>query len=532
MKANYSSRFEIEGRATSAGFRLVRVCCGSTVVYVPFDAVSFDNKTLDRHLSWAGLMTTGPERTDLLARISQLHDFPPVRGAERSGWHDTAFVFEDGEICLPESDSAPFEILFTPRSVRQCRGTAEEWNERIGRYLIDNPFLMFSAMVAFVGPLLALVDRSTNILFELAGASSCGKSKALQIAASIWGRSSGRPSERYWKTCNGTVNAIEDTVRGHQDALLCLDELQLLAAGESDKVRGKTVGELIFRLSEGETKGRLGEPVFDFNLATLFTANQRVRDLVGGTRSDVADAIEVRLCTLPIDADRPYGIIDHVPERFTGSRQFIDFLVRQTEEVYGSPSRQFMRRLTAARANDEPKLRQRIRREMKAFYDQLGIDPNDGLRGRAVEAFGLTSIAGRMAKHWGALPKGFDPTAIAIECYKRHALASSREASAVDVVRAYAARTAIIDLDKGFPELTDAELRAAPGFTKTCKGVRCLLVMSDNIEKLFPAFGKRKNAADIGNLLMPEPGGGRNTVKERLSVDPKKWRVYRFRLAS
>ena len=53
---------------------------------------------------------------------------------------------------------------------------------------------------------------------------------------------------------------------------------------------------------------------------------------------------------------------------------------------------------------------------VKQFYEQVGIDPSDGIRGRAAETFALVAIAGALAVKFKVLPESYEPYKVAQEC--------------------------------------------------------------------------------------------------------------------
>jgi putative DNA primase/helicase len=168
-----------------------------------------------------------------------------VRIVDRVGWHGRAYVLpretlgdDGGERILFQSE-APTDGTFDQR------GTLAQWQELIGRHVRGNSRLtFFAASCAFAGPLLAWAAGTDGGGFHLVGDSSCGKTTALRVAASVWG---GRDYLQRWRA---TDNGIEAMAAQHSDGLLCLDELAQLDP--------KVAGESAYMLANGQGKSRAG----------------------------------------------------------------------------------------------------------------------------------------------------------------------------------------------------------------------------------------------------------------------------------
>ncbi len=172
---------------------------------------------------------------------------PPelVHVTRRLGWHGSSFV-------LPEPDPtlAPGLVLQTERldvlpPLREA-GTLAEWQSEIGALAVGNSRLILAICAAFAAPLLDLVGAEGGG-FHLRGASSCGKTTAAWVAASVWGGSSD-DRIRWIRSWRATANALEAVAAAHSDLLLVLDEI-----GEASP---ETVAEAAYMLANGSGKGR------------------------------------------------------------------------------------------------------------------------------------------------------------------------------------------------------------------------------------------------------------------------------------
>jgi putative DNA primase/helicase len=134
----------------------------------------------------------------------------------------------------------------------QHQGTLAQWQTFVAAPCKGSPILVFSACVAFAGPLLRFAGLDCGA-FHLYGASSKGKTTALQVPASAWG-SGADPAisqDSYIGRWNTTGNALEATAAAHNDMLLALDEM-----GTCD---ARDFGKVIYDLFGGKGKSCLNK---------------------------------------------------------------------------------------------------------------------------------------------------------------------------------------------------------------------------------------------------------------------------------
>lgn len=123
----------------------------------------------------------------------------------------------------------------------RIRREAQDWADRIGRLCAGTSRLVFAVACAFAGPLLRPVGMESGG-FHLRGDSSCSKTTALRLAASVCG---GQNYMQRWRT---TDNALEAIAAQHCDSLLILDE--------PVQVEGKVADECAHMLANEQSKAR------------------------------------------------------------------------------------------------------------------------------------------------------------------------------------------------------------------------------------------------------------------------------------
>jgi putative DNA primase/helicase len=160
---------------------------------------------------------SGRARSLLGEYLSQARPPQTARSVERVGWHDRVFVMPESTI----GDAAEpvfFQCETTAGHIYRERAELSAWRSDIADLCRSNSRLLFAVSAAFAGPLLHWAgDESGG--FNLRGPSSCGKTTALRVAASVWG---GPSYVRRWRA---TDNALEAIATQHSDSLLVLDEL-------------------------------------------------------------------------------------------------------------------------------------------------------------------------------------------------------------------------------------------------------------------------------------------------------------------
>ena len=105
---------------------------------------------------------------------------------------------------------------------------------------------------------------------------------------------------------------------------------------------------------------------------------------------------EVRVLDIPADPGAGFGLFDHLPEGMDGAA-FSSMLNRASSEVYGTPSRAFVKWLCANTEKAITAARQ-IQEQMLA---ELVPPDADGQVKRAAGRFALVAVAGELATHAG-----------------------------------------------------------------------------------------------------------------------------------
>lgn len=164
------------------------------------------------------------------------------------------------------------------------------------------------------------------------GNSSMGKTTALKIAASVWGRPT---YMQRWRT---TDNALESTAVQHCDGLLILDEI--------GQVDGRVVGDCAYLLANEQEKGRatrggLTRKRRTWRLLFLSSGEKSMADHMAEAGKRAMAGQEVRMVDVPLDAGAGMGGIECV-HGFEGAGALTEAITKAAAKHYGTAGRAWL----------------------------------------------------------------------------------------------------------------------------------------------------------------------------------------------
>lgn len=358
---------------------------------------------------WAGRlrdmglhMAPGTKARNLLARYIDTRNPPDrVTCTDRVGWHGAGvYVLPTGCIAAPapstseaagEGDqAAPRRFVFQSEAgmdnTFHRKGELADWQREVAARAAGNSRLVFAISAALAGPLLHLAKLESGG-FHFRGASSQGKTTALRVAASVFGRPS---FMQRWRT---TDNALEAIAVQHCDSLLILDEF-----GQLDP---KVAGECAYLLANEQEKGRgtragLARRRRTWRLLFLSSGEVGLSDHMAEAGKRTRAGQEVRMVDIPLDAGLGMGGLEQT-HGAESPGAFVEQLTRSAATHYGTAGRALIEWAAAHFAELPGQLREQIERHRDDFTPTHAAEQ---VR-RVATRFALVAAAGELASGAG-----------------------------------------------------------------------------------------------------------------------------------
>ena len=324
-----------------------------------------------------------------------------LRCVTRTGWHQadgaSVFVLPGGEAfgrgaadVILQADHASADAAY------RAGGNLAGWQAEVAALAVGNDRLALFLAAGFAGPLLEVLGEPSGGL-HLVGDSRTGKSTAVTVAASVWGKPTADAQLRAWR---GTANGLEGTAAETSDALLILDEM-----GQAD---AREVADVVYMLANESGKQRAtrtGTARSRQSWRTLFlsTGEITLAQKMGEAGKKAMAGLEVRLVNLPADAGAGMGVFQNLHGRATAGA-FADELRTSAREHHGTAARKFLARLARARATNEAELRATLDALRAAFLAKQAPAGASGQVRSVAGRFALIGAAGELARDYGVLP--------------------------------------------------------------------------------------------------------------------------------
>nr|WP_298377697.1 DUF927 domain-containing protein [uncultured Halomonas sp.] len=306
-----------------------------------------------------------------------------IIAATTTGWHDNAAAF-----VLPHRTLGNQDYAFSAEAMRssyfETRGSLDGWRREVAGRAQGNPILIFCLCVALAGPLIwpAKQQSSGGLGFNLRGASSRGKTTALQAAASVWG------SPMFMRPWSATGNGIEALAASQNDTCMILDELSQASPFEA--------GSMVYMVANGAGKQRAARTggIRDaqyWRLMLLSSGERTLASHLSEAGKTVKPGQDARLLDIPATG-RDYGAFDD-PQGMPPS-DFANAIKAASAEHHGHAGTAFISHLL------------KCEQDLPGVYSDMMADPafsaeTDGVASRAAGAFGLLAMAGELATEAG-----------------------------------------------------------------------------------------------------------------------------------
>lgn len=174
---------------------------------------------------------------------------------KKPGWIANGRAFFTGSklIASSEIDADTFWLECSDIGVMRSRGDLDTWKKKIGNLVVENPIMLFTVCLGMASPLLGHLGLSSS-MFNLVGEKGCGKTTALQVAASVFGNAvdpaqgAHTQDPAYIARFHGTVNGYEPILGEYSPLPVLLDELT--------EANAPTLYQLCYMMASGVGKLR------------------------------------------------------------------------------------------------------------------------------------------------------------------------------------------------------------------------------------------------------------------------------------
>lgn len=304
----------------------------------------------------------------------------------RTGWFENSYVlpnavYGNSDQLIVFQNTSNFEPAFSQS------GTLDEWKQHIAMPSSGNSRLAFSLSLAFAGAMLDLVGEESGG-FHLRGSSSIGKSTALELASSVFGKPS--TYKRQWRA---TSNGLEGVAVQYNDGLLVLDEIS--------QCNPKDIGNAIYMLSNQQGKIRANQngsakKSASWRLIVLSSGEESLASIMNQCGDKPKAGQENRLADIPADAGKSLGMFEYLHD-VQNANEFANQLKKASEKYYGTAGIAWLEYL----ANDRISITKQAHDYIDHFMASYVPKQSDGLIQRVAKRFALVAATGELATNAG-----------------------------------------------------------------------------------------------------------------------------------
>ncbi len=336
-------------------------------------------------------MAPGTRARNLVAQyIDTRNPVERVTCTDRVGWHaGGVYVLPSRCIGSAEGRRYVFQSESGMEDTFRQHGELADWQRHVAAPCEGNTRLVFGIGCAFAGPLLRLAGMESGG-FHFRGDSSKGKTTALKVTASVWGRPT---YMQRWRT---TDNALEATAVQHCDGLLILDEI--------GQVDGRVVGDCAYLLANEQEKGRatrngLVRKRRTWRLLFLSSGEKSMADHMAEAGKRVMAGQEVRLVDIPLDAGAGMGGLERLNGHDTPGG-LAESVTSSAARHYGSAGRVWLEWVAARYEALPERIGVMLDQQRAAIVPEAA---SEQVR-RAGARFALVAVAGELAIEAGIAP--------------------------------------------------------------------------------------------------------------------------------
>ncbi len=263
------------------------------------------SSTLIVELANEGLKVQPGKEALVKTYLSNCEPEQVLQSVELLGWNrvDTGNVYvRPIEVIARGTDHR--RVIFQPAqpcstvSTMTGEGTIESYGADVIGRILEQPYLLFCFFASLSASLMKTAEQETGA-FHFFGASTGGKTTALQIAASVWGIGGDpqRDDQTFCRSWNATANGLEGIAAAHNDSVLALDEL--------GKFQGDNFASTIYNLAGSKSKERMAadcsqQKNTSWRLLCLSTGEISIEERVKEDGKTLKDGMKVRFVDIPV----------------------------------------------------------------------------------------------------------------------------------------------------------------------------------------------------------------------------------------
>lgn len=355
---------------------------------MPMELLQGDGSDVRRELSRQGL-SIAPSKTARDYLASYLSVWPVdarARCVDRLGWHGGVYLTPT-ETIGADAEEVVFQNAHAVEPAFSVAGTLADWQANVARLAVGNSRMVFAISVSLAGPLADIAGEDSGG-FHLRGASSSGKSTALKVAASVWGK-----PEAYRRLWRATANGLEGLAALHNDGVLILDELS--------QIDPKEAGASAYMLANGQGKARssrngMARQAARWRVIFLSAGEVSLSQLIttAGGKSNAGQ--EIRLADIAADAGAGMGSFEALNSLPTPSG-LSDALSVACAQYHGAIGVEWLHKIVG----DRPRLADVVANAMTAFVAAAVPAESSGQVMRVARRFALVAVAGELATDYG-----------------------------------------------------------------------------------------------------------------------------------
>lgn len=355
---------------------------------MPLALLQGDSIEVRRELASSGL-NISPNKIARELLSTYIQAFPVEERAicvKKLGWHENSFVREK-EIIGESPQKIVFQNENNLQSAISVSGSLDDWKSSVARLSQGNTRLVFSLSLAFASTLLKLVHEDSGG-FHFRGASSSGKTTALNVSASVWGK-----PKKYIRLWRSTANALEGLASVHNDGLLILDEISQLDP--------KQAGESAYLLANGQGKNRANKSGFAkkpsaWSLFFLSSGEESLSSLIAKGGQKATAGQEIRFADIEADALSDMGLFENIHE-YPHPAAFAMGIKQVSNQYYGAVGLEWIKKIV----KNQDRIKGYLLKVMAHFIDSMTHHQHSGQIKRVARRFALVYAAGKLATQFG-----------------------------------------------------------------------------------------------------------------------------------